>query len=322
MVVGDSNGENPISVAGYMASQREILPYLCRMIELIDLPSDSAINCGNSNCHAFKDTNQYVGVASQSVKQGVEWHKIEAPILLKAMEMTPNQRNFCLTKMELTVSASQFLKPTDIIFSFGGLAIVSMEAIPLMHGDQSGKHNNDAHSSEQGCFFVEFLILFHNHGQAWQHSQGQAEYWKLLSGVVLGCWSPANNKASGRNNYHRVSLGEDVSKRQINGFSMTLCCCQTIIQSCAILSVIVDGWPPTTSNCLDTEPVLMCLKNALADAEIETELVRYLEEHNKLLRNGLDAYDAIGNGRYVLEVAEDVHGKISTEQQLHSSRRF
>ncbi|KAF3772623.1 putative acyl-activating enzyme 17 [Nymphaea thermarum] len=29
----------------------------------------------------------------------------------------------------------------------------------------------------------------------------------------------------------------------------------------------------------------------------------------------------MGNGRYVLDVAEDVHGKISTEQQLHSSRR-
>ncbi|KAF3784024.1 DNA mismatch repair protein [Nymphaea thermarum] len=163
----------------------------------------------------------------------------------------------------------------------------------------------------------------------------------------------ANSEASGRN-ATKVVLYEDAAKKQLHEFITALRGCQMMVHSCALFSNIQDDLTSTTLQCLltgdcflDIEPVLMHFKDAFdwteaehtgriiphegvdveydssckAAAEIETNLIRYLKEQRKLLGDSSVAYVTVGKDRYVLEVPEDLQGRIPTEYQLHSSKK-
>ncbi|KAL4419940.1 hypothetical protein ABPG75_007038 [Micractinium tetrahymenae] len=169
-VIGYPIGGDTMSVTSGVVSRIEVTGYAHGGAELLGIQVDAAINSGNSGGPAFNDRGECVGIAFQSLKNedtenisyiiptpviehfindyerngrytgfpsmGVEWQKMESPVLRQALGMQPGQRGVLVRRIEPTSPVSEVLKQGDIILSFDGVDIGSDGTVPFRSGER------------------------------------------------------------------------------------------------------------------------------------------------------------------------------------------
>lgn len=171
---------------------------------------------------------------------------------------------------------------------------------------------------------------------------------RLLARLFASC------EANGRN-ANRVVLYEDAAKKQLQEFIAALRGCQVMVQACSSLSSFL---PSTKSSLLhhlltpgkglpDTCSILKHFKDAFdwseadrsgriepregadheydiastASKDIESSLMTYLKEQQKILGDSSITYVTIGKESYLLEVPDDLSATVPREYELQSSKK-
>jgi S1-C subfamily serine protease len=148
-VIGYPIGGDTMSVTSGVVSRIEVTGYAHGAAELLGIQVDAAINSGNSGGPAFNDRGECVGIAFQSLKNedtenisyiiptpviehfindyerhgrytgfpslGIEWQKMESPVLRQALGMQPKQRGVLIRRIEPTSPVSEVLSKGDIV---------------------------------------------------------------------------------------------------------------------------------------------------------------------------------------------------------------
>eukprot|EP00887_Chlorella_sp_A99_P000136 scaffold16.g136.t1 len=171
-VIGYPVGGDTMSVTSGVVSRIEVTGYVHGAAELLGIQVDAAINSGNSGGPAFNDRGECVGIAFQSLKNedtenisyvipspvihhfiddyarhgrytgfpalGMEWQKMESPVLRQALGMRPGQRGVLVRRVEPTSPLSKVVKQGDVLLSFEGVDIGSDGTVPFRSGERIG----------------------------------------------------------------------------------------------------------------------------------------------------------------------------------------
>jgi S1-C subfamily serine protease len=171
-VVGYPIGGDTMSVTQGVVSRIEVTSYVHGAAELLGVQVDAAINSGNSGGPAFNAVGQCCGIAFQSLKNedteaisyiiptpvikhflldyqthgcytgfpalGVEWQKLESPILREALGMQPGVRGVLVRRVEPTSPVAVVLKQGDVILSFDGVDIGVDGTVPFRSNERIG----------------------------------------------------------------------------------------------------------------------------------------------------------------------------------------
>ncbi|CAA6654394.1 unnamed protein product [Spirodela intermedia] len=139
---------------------------------------------------------------------------------------------------------------------------------------------------------------------------------RLLARLFSTC------EANGRN-ANKVILYEDASRKQLQEFVACLRGCEVMAKACSSLGSILEE---TKSNLL-----LYLLTPGGVDADydsacrtisdIESSLARYLKEQRKALGDASITYATVGKELYLLQVPEDLGGRIPRDYELRSSKK-
>ncbi|PSC74876.1 Protease Do-like 9 [Micractinium conductrix] len=169
-VIGYPIGGDTMSVTSGVVSRIEVTGYAHGGAELLGIQVDAAINSGNSGGPAFNDRGECVGIAFQSLKNedtenisyiiptpviehftidyerngrytgfpsmGVEWQKMESPVLRQALGMQPGQRGVLVRRVEPTSPVSAVLKQGDVMLSFDEEEIGHDGTVPFRSGER------------------------------------------------------------------------------------------------------------------------------------------------------------------------------------------
>ncbi|RMZ56724.1 hypothetical protein APUTEX25_002813, partial [Auxenochlorella protothecoides] len=169
-VIGYPIGGDTMSVTSGVVSRIEVTSYVHGAAELLGV--DAAINSGNSGGPAFSDRGECVGIAFQSLKHedaenisyiiptpviehfindyernqaytgfpslGVEWQKMESPVLRKALGMQPSQRGVMVRRIEPTSPVSKVVCQGDVLLAFDGIEIGTDGTVPFRSGERIG----------------------------------------------------------------------------------------------------------------------------------------------------------------------------------------
>ncbi|KAL4539598.1 hypothetical protein Ndes2437B_g02038 [Nannochloris sp. 'desiccata'] len=171
-VVGYPIGGDTMSVTQGVVSRIEVTSYVHGAAELLGVQVDAAINSGNSGGPAFNALGQCCGIAFQSLKNedteaisyiiptpvinhfiqdyethgkftgfpalGVEWQKMESPVLRDALGMASGVRGVLVRRVEPTSPVAKVLKQGDVIVSFDGVEIGVDGTVPFRSGERIG----------------------------------------------------------------------------------------------------------------------------------------------------------------------------------------
>lgn len=171
-VVGYPIGGDTMSVTQGVVSRIEVTSYVHGAAELLGVQVDAAINSGNSGGPAFNAQGQCCGIAFQSLKNedteaisyiiptpvihhfiedfdihgkytgfpalGVEWQKMESPVLRAALGMEPGVRGVLVRRIEPTSPVAKEVKQGDVILSFDGVDIGVDGTVPFRSGERIG----------------------------------------------------------------------------------------------------------------------------------------------------------------------------------------
>lgn len=171
-VVGYPIGGDTMSITSGVISRIEVTSYVHGGSELLGVQIDAAINAGNSGGPAFGDSGECVGIAFQSLKHedaenisyiipmpvvehfirdyesngrytgfpslGVEWQKMESPVLRKALGMAPDQSGVLVRRVEPTAPASAVLAQGDVLLAFDDVDIGKDGTVPFRSGERIG----------------------------------------------------------------------------------------------------------------------------------------------------------------------------------------
>lgn len=169
-VIGYPIGGDTMSVTSGVVSRIEVTGYAHGGAELLGIQVDAAINSGNSGGPAFNGRGECVGIAFQSLKNedtenisyiiptpviqhfindyerngtytgfpalGLEWQKMESPVLRQALGMQPAQRGVLVRRVEPTSPVSQVLREGDVVLSFDGVDIGGDGTVPFRSGER------------------------------------------------------------------------------------------------------------------------------------------------------------------------------------------
>ncbi|KDD74963.1 hypothetical protein H632_c960p1 [Helicosporidium sp. ATCC 50920] len=171
-VVGYPIGGDTMSVTSGVVSRIEVTSYVHGAAELLGVQVDAAINSGNSGGPAFGPGGECVGIAFQSLKHedaenisyiiptpvvehfirdyethgaytgfpslGIEWQKMESPVMRRALGMAPDERGVLVRRVEPTSPLAPLLGQGDVLLSFDGVAIGSDGTVPFRFGERIG----------------------------------------------------------------------------------------------------------------------------------------------------------------------------------------
>lgn len=171
-VVGYPIGGDTMSVTQGVVSRIEVTSYVHGAAELLGIQVDAAINSGNSGGPAFNSNGQCCGIAFQSLKNedtenisyviptpvihhfindyethgkytgfpalGVEWQKMESPVMRAALGMAAGERGVLVRRIEPTSPVAKELEAGDVILSFDGIDIGVDGTVPFRSGERIG----------------------------------------------------------------------------------------------------------------------------------------------------------------------------------------
>ena len=171
-VIGYPIGGDTMSVTSGVVSRIEVTSYVHGASELLGIQVDAAINSGNSGGPAFSDRGLCVGIAFQSLKHedaenisyiittpviehfildyerhgrytgfpalGLEWQKMESPVLREALGMAATQRGVLVRRTEPTSPLSRVLAQGDVLLAFDGVDIGTDGTVPFRSGERIG----------------------------------------------------------------------------------------------------------------------------------------------------------------------------------------
>ncbi|ESQ37858.1 hypothetical protein EUTSA_v10028364mg [Eutrema salsugineum] len=164
----------------------------------------------------------------------------------------------------------------------------------------------------------------------------------------------SSTEASGRNG-DKVVLYEDVAKKQLQEFISTLRGCETMVEACSSLRVILkhdksrrllhlltpgQSLPNTSSSIkyfkdafdwVEAHNSGRVVPHQGADEEydftcktvkeLESNLTKHLKEQRKLLGDASINYVTVGKDEYLLEVPESLSGSVPQDYELCSSKK-
>ena len=171
-VVGFPIGGDTVSVTQGVVSRIEVTSYVFGASELLGIQVDAAINSGNSGGPAFSAQGQCCGIAFQSLKNedveaisyiiptpvvqhflrdyethgkytgfpalGVEWQKMESPVMRSALGMGAGDRGVLVRRIEPTSPIAKQLRQGDVILSFDGIDVGMDGTVPFRSGERIG----------------------------------------------------------------------------------------------------------------------------------------------------------------------------------------
>lgn len=171
-VVGYPIGGDTMSVTQGVVSRIEVTSYVHGAAELLGIQVDAAINSGNSGGPAFNAAGQCCGIAFQSLKNedtenisyiiptpvihhfigdyethgrytgfpalGVEWQKMESPVMRAALGLGPGDRGVLVRRIEPTSPVAAVLKQGDVLLAFDGVDIGMDGTVPFRSGERIG----------------------------------------------------------------------------------------------------------------------------------------------------------------------------------------